>query len=297
MSEYINSVTSISETIIQHRTLLQSFSLTIMEFILPSLIENITSNSSEIKISCIKFLSEVCALYFNTQEQAVSEEIKRQLKTFIEHFFIDIVEGLLSQSEPLPYFSLNIIHSVLVYDITVISVLKVRNILPGFFKLFQIYKNKIGSPVVLKLLNIVRIWSSTLDPSDLYEQSVVDVLKSMLLEISKMKKYDETVINQILIELLKISDNLLKYVSEFVKKALQAKKAPGSSDSSIAQKAERLLHSNKTLSGCSQFLLNLLLNEDADINEMSCKILWMLMQLFGSECKDLLNPDNMNIIL
>lgn len=268
-----------------------------MEFILPSIIENITSANSEIKVSCIKFLSEVCALYLNTQEQAVSEDIKRQLKTFIEHFFVDVVESLLSHPEPLPYFSLSIIQSVLVYDITLISVLKVRNVLPGFFKLFQIYKNKLGSPVVLKLVTIIRIWSSILDPSDLYEQNIVELLKSMLLEISRMKKYDETAINQVLIELLKTSDNLLKYVSEFVKKALQAKKSASASDSSIAQKAESLLHSNKTLSACSQFLLSLLLSEDADINEMSCKILWMLMQLFGSECKDLLSPENMNIIL
>jgi hypothetical protein len=45
----------------------------------------------------------------------------------------------------------------------------------------------------------------------------------MMFEISKLKKYDDKIINEILTELLKITDNLLKYVSEFVKKALQVK--------------------------------------------------------------------------
>ena len=49
----------------------------------------------------------------------------------------------------------------------------------------------------------------------------MEYLKGLFLDISKMKKYDEKIINEMLIELLKISDNLLKYVSEFVKKALQ----------------------------------------------------------------------------
>lgn len=115
-----------------------------------------------------------------------------------------------------------------------------------------------------------------------------------------MKNYDEKIVNQVIIELLKISDNLLKYVSEFVKKALQAKKSAavaGSGDNKLAQQAERLLHSNKALAGCGQFLVSLLVNEDVDINEMACKILWVLMQLFGSECKDLLNEENLNAIL
>ena len=39
-----------------------------------------------------------------------------------------------------------------------------------------------------------------------------------------------------------------------------------------------------------------LINEDVDINELACKILWILMQLFGSECKDLLNQENLTIL-
>ena len=43
----------------------------------------------------------------------------------------------------------------------------------------------------------------------------------MLIDIARIKKFDDKTINETLIEMLKIIDNLLKYVSEFVKKALQ----------------------------------------------------------------------------
>jgi hypothetical protein len=49
----------------------------------------------------------------------------------------------------------------------------------------------------------------------------MDYVKSMLIEIYRIKKYDDKTIIETLINLLKIADNLLKYVSEFVKKALQ----------------------------------------------------------------------------
>ena len=226
----------------------------------------------------------------------VSEDIKRQLRKFIEDQFASQLEILLVQSEPVPYFSLSTIQSTLNYDITLISILKVRNVLPLIFQIFQAHKTKLTSPIVLKVLNILSIWSSTLDPLDMYEFNIVDYLKCMMLDILHSKANDSSSVNAILLELLKISDNLLKYVSDFVKKALQAKKA-GTGDTALAQQAEKLLHANKSLASCSQLLVALLLNEEAEISELSCKILWILMQLFGSECKDLLNQDNLNIIM
>ena len=80
---------------------------------------------------------------------------------------------MLNQPEPLPFFTLSIIESVLTYDITLIEILKIRNILPSLFKLLQNYKTKIGSTLILRLLNILNLWSSTVDPLDLYEYSKI----------------------------------------------------------------------------------------------------------------------------
>ncbi len=49
----------------------------------------------------------------------------------------------------------------------------------------------------------------------------MDFVRTMLLDIARIKKCDDKTIIETLINLLRIADNLLKYVSEFVKKALQ----------------------------------------------------------------------------
>jgi hypothetical protein len=47
-------------------------------------------------------------------------------------------DKLLTQPEPLPFFSLTIMHSAINFDITLVSTLKIRNILPGLFRLLQV---------------------------------------------------------------------------------------------------------------------------------------------------------------
>jgi hypothetical protein len=75
--------------------------------------------------------------------------------------------------------------------------------------------------MVLKLLNIFNMWSCVNEPSDLYENGIVDVLKSLFGEMQRLKKIEDKAVTDCLIQTLKILDNLLKYVSEFVKRALQ----------------------------------------------------------------------------
>lgn len=43
------------------------------------------------------------------------------------------------------------------------------------------------------------------------------------MDIAKTKKLDDRVVTEVLIDILKIIDNLLKFVSEFVKKAIQVR--------------------------------------------------------------------------
>lgn len=94
---------------------------------------------------------------------------------------------------------------------------------------------------------------------------IIDPLKSMLMDISRMRRteFDRITIDT-LIELLKILDNLLKYLSELVKRALQMKKIAatspavgGGSIETLAQQAERLLHLNRPLVACNPFLISL----------------------------------------
>jgi hypothetical protein len=54
------------------------------------MIENINSNNAGLRIECMKVMSEICLLFFNTQQQTVNDEIRKQLRTFIENHFIDM---------------------------------------------------------------------------------------------------------------------------------------------------------------------------------------------------------------
>lgn len=115
--------------------------------------------------------------------------------------------------------------------------------------------------MLVKLLSIFDMWSSTVDPSDLYENGIVEPIRSMLVDISHIptSRLDRITI-ETLVELLRILDNLLRYLSDVVKRALQAKKTPtagGASADSLAQLAERLLHANRPLVACNQYLISL----------------------------------------
>ena len=41
------------------------------------------------KVESIKVLAEVCSLFFNMHEQTVSDDIRRQLRQFVENYFVD----------------------------------------------------------------------------------------------------------------------------------------------------------------------------------------------------------------
>jgi len=58
--------------------------------VLPSLIENIDSSNSDLRVESIKVFSEICSFYFNKQETEIAEDIRKKLKEFIENYFIDM---------------------------------------------------------------------------------------------------------------------------------------------------------------------------------------------------------------
>ncbi|CAF0783549.1 unnamed protein product [Brachionus calyciflorus] len=296
MSEYIDSIIVILDTIIQNNEIMKNQAQKIIKYILPALLDNIDSQNSNLRVESLKIVSEISNLFFNKQNDWVQSDLKDELKYKIETQFFDMLDNLLVQSEPLPFFSLLIIQNTLIYDITLINVLKVKDILPKLMKLLQNYRHKIGSTLVSTLLKIINIWSSSIDPMDLYENGIVEILKSFVMDISKIKKLDDRVTTEVLIDILKIIDNLLKFVSEYVKKALQAKKIGGAGDT-MAQQAEKLLQINKPFVACNSFLISLFVNEDQEINELSSKIVWVVMQLFGTECKDILTQDHLNTLM
>jgi hypothetical protein len=61
-----------------------------MKDILPSLLDNIDSNNSDLRVESLKVLSEICSLYFNKKSEIVGEDLRKELRAFIEENFIDM---------------------------------------------------------------------------------------------------------------------------------------------------------------------------------------------------------------
>lgn len=90
LAEYIESIINILEKIVQNKDYLINDCHSIFKYILPSLIESIDSNNSDLRVESIKALSEICCFYFNKNEQNVGDDLRKQLKEFIEGYFIDM---------------------------------------------------------------------------------------------------------------------------------------------------------------------------------------------------------------
>jgi hypothetical protein len=89
LSDYIDAIISILESIVQHKELLKEFSNQVIKYILPSLIDNIDSNNSDLRVQSLKVLSEISCLFYNNTDVA-DGELKKKLRSFIESHFIDL---------------------------------------------------------------------------------------------------------------------------------------------------------------------------------------------------------------
>jgi hypothetical protein len=306
VATHIDVIISILETFVHHKEILKSYSFAFIDEIIPSLMDTIDSIStkSDLKVECLKILSDMSTLFFQMEDDVLN----KRLISLIESKFTFIAEKLLSvaddeqkqqeqHQDPIPYYTLLILQLAMKSNITLISALKVRNILPGVFSLLQEhFKIKLGSHHLVKILNFLTLWSSTIDPMDLYENNIIDYLKSMFNDLAKIKVVNDLVLIETLIELLRIVDNLLKFVrQDFVKKAIQAKKN-GIQNESLELKTEKLLRANRPIVNVSSFLISLLVHEDGDVSELACQVLYNIIQLFGCDCKDLVNSQNLDIL-
>lgn len=62
-----------------------------MKFILPSLIDNISSSNTDMRVESLKMISELTALFFgkrNNTANEISQESKQALKSTIENQFV-----------------------------------------------------------------------------------------------------------------------------------------------------------------------------------------------------------------
>ncbi len=90
MSEYIDSIISILECLVQRKEIIKDNTDTIMTFLLPSLMDNIDSSNSDLRVESLKVFSEIANIILNKQSEISRDELRKEMKKFIENHFIDM---------------------------------------------------------------------------------------------------------------------------------------------------------------------------------------------------------------
>ena len=90
MGEFIDSVISILECLVQRKEIVKENADTIMKCLLPSLMDNIDSSNSDLRVESLKVFSEITNIFLNKQNEISREELRRDVKKFIENHFIEM---------------------------------------------------------------------------------------------------------------------------------------------------------------------------------------------------------------
>jgi hypothetical protein len=105
------------------------------------LISNIDFKNSDLSVQSLRLLSDLYSLVYQKQVNTLNNETKKQFKTILESQFIDMIEKLLIQADPIPLFTITIILVVLSNDTTFLNQFKAKGILPLILKLLIVNKS------------------------------------------------------------------------------------------------------------------------------------------------------------
>ncbi|ESO86237.1 hypothetical protein LOTGIDRAFT_220770 [Lottia gigantea] len=303
-TEFINTVMSILEGISQHPSLLIQYHQVVIETILPSLATLIKSQNVDTKVLSLRLLSEITSVYLSQDQYGHTSETRvdsDRLHQIVSNNLLSQMESLLLDIDPLPSYTLKLLLSLLEQSNNFVKLFLQQGLMPVIFQVLQDHQNNATSVTMQNIISILNclISNKQTNLSDLYDQGLIDNLTSLVFEVSTLcflgeeTGQDIKASNTTLQILLETLYNILKYVSDIVRKALQAKKSGTTSAGKEAEWAEKLLMFNKPLTDLTSVLTQLLCYEDTDIYEIAIKSLSLLVQLYGGEHKDAMSTENM----
>ncbi|XP_025099125.1 serine/threonine-protein kinase ULK4-like isoform X3 [Pomacea canaliculata] len=312
VSEFVGSAVSILEGIAQHPTLLMEHQGKIIETILPELVALTGSQNVEVRARALNLLSEISSVLLS-QAQFISPGIQDNtdsLLCLITDKLLPMYESLLLDPEPLPSAALALLLSLLEHRPALSRNMCSLGLLPVLFQIITDHHSKSLGRSVHSILGILNCLMNQRDApmKELYELGLIDELTLVMQEMGHncwaeagdasgshgTRESGQKI--SILQSALELMHNLLRQVSEVVRKALQLKKGGGGSGegNKEAEEAEQLLLTNKPLTELTPLLTQLLCHEDSDIQELALKDLSLLVQLFGGESRDSLSQDSQN---
>ncbi|XP_052237565.1 serine/threonine-protein kinase ULK4-like isoform X3 [Dreissena polymorpha] len=308
VGEFVNTVMSVVEGISQHPTLLMEHGAVVMATVLPTLAELVVSQNGDTRVLSLSLFSEM-ATVFLTQESVttVAKVDTKKLHSIIAEKLFPHYEQILLDQDPLPFYGLKLLLALLESNGGFIRQFQQLGLVSVIFQVLLDHQNNPLSSAMQSIAGILNclVGHKETNMRDLYEQGLIDYFTTIFFEVSAacfagedQAGVDSKVVLSMLQTLLETLHGLFKYVSDFVRKALQvgqqAKKAGGEASSKETEDAEHLLLQNKALTDLTSLLTQLLTHEDTDIHDLACKCLSLLVQLFGGEHKEALSPENMD---
>ncbi|XP_067686194.1 serine/threonine-protein kinase ULK4-like isoform X2 [Haliotis asinina] len=310
VGEFVTTVMSILEGISQHPTLLIEHHQIVMGTILPTLAGLIGTQNVDTRALSLRLLSEIAAVYLSQEQYGEVKVDTKQLHVIISQHLLPLYEQILLDVDPLPSYGLKLLLALLEQNSSFIKQFEEKGLVVVVFQvLMQHCQLETGldhqnNPLSSLMQSIVGILNCLLshkdtDVKELYDQGLVDYLSTLFFDVWTVcvegsdGGRDIKMANATLQMLLDTLHTLFKYVSEVVRRALQAKKSGAEGSAMDAEAAEQLLLRNKPLTELTSLLTQLLCYEDMDIKDLSIKCLSLIIQLFGGDYRDALSPENM----
>ncbi|XP_053386677.1 serine/threonine-protein kinase ULK4-like isoform X1 [Mercenaria mercenaria] len=308
VSEFVNTVMSVVEGITQHPTLLMDHGSVVMETVLPTMAELVVSQNGDTRALSLSLFSEMATVFLTQDAVATNGKVDtKRLHIIIGDKLFPHYEQILLDQDPLPYYGLKLLLALLESNSAFIKQFQQQGLVSVIFQVLLDHQNNPLSSAMQSIAGILNCLVSHKETNmkELYEQGLIDYFTTIFFEVSAAcfegednSGVDSKVVLSMLQTLLETLHGLLKYVSDFVRKALQvgqqAKKAGGEGASKETEDAEHLLLQNKALTDLTSLLTQLLTHEDGDIHDPACKCLSLLVQLFGGEHREALSPENMD---
>jgi serine/threonine-protein kinase ULK4 len=270
------------------------FCVIIIDLLLPLLASLIFSSSGDVSTVSLRLFSEIACIFLTHEmfEMTQHQSQIKKLHQLVSDMLLPKYEFILLQPDPLPSYGLKLLLALIEQHPLFIRDIERLGLIPVFFQVLEDHRSSPLSSAVKQIVAIIccLVTHKVTNMKELYEQGFVNHLNFLFLETSRMclntDSSDVKSLTVMLASLLDTTHGALKFVSDVVRRALDARKlgrGDGLATTHETQEAEELLLLNKPLALFINPLTQLLVHEDSDIADMSLKVLSLLVQLYGAE--------------